>query len=202
MVASLTMAFMAIPTMISLSYNAVKAVPDGYRFASLGLGISKEKTTFSIVRKSASTKLISAVILGMSRVIGETMAIMMIAGNATGKLNDSSFGGFIFSSVRTLASTIGLEVLENSGRYHESALYAIGMFLFILVFIINIVILIIANFDKFKTKLQVRNQSKMLAKMHSYETRYADYQLTKMVNLKTTDKIVKKTYSGTFIILM
>ncbi|PPJ44373.1 phosphate ABC transporter permease, partial [Rhizobium sp. KAs_5_22] len=77
MVASFTMAFMAIPTMISLSYNAFQAVPEVYRFSSLGLGVSKEKTTFSIVRKSATPKIITAVIMGMSRVIGETMAIMM-----------------------------------------------------------------------------------------------------------------------------
>ncbi|MBY7704103.1 ABC transporter permease subunit [Vibrio harveyi] len=83
MVASLTMAFMAIPIMVSLSYDAIQQVPASYRDSSLALGISKEKTTFLIVRKSATPKIISAVILGMARVIGETMAIMMIAGNAT-----------------------------------------------------------------------------------------------------------------------
>lgn len=83
MVASLTMAFMAIPIMINLSYDAIKSVPFIYRDASLALGISKEKTTFNIIRKSATPKIISAVILGMARVIGETMAIMMIAGNST-----------------------------------------------------------------------------------------------------------------------
>ncbi|SYV95571.1 Phosphate transport system permease protein pstC, partial [Mycoplasma putrefaciens] len=83
MVAAITMAFMAIPIMVSLSYDAIQQVPIGYRDSSLALGISKEKTTFSIVRKSATPKIISAVILGMARVIGETMAIMMVAGNAT-----------------------------------------------------------------------------------------------------------------------
>ncbi|KAF5295763.1 hypothetical protein FQA39_LY12936 [Lamprigera yunnana] len=77
MVAATTMAFMAIPTMVSLSYNAVRSVPEGYRMAALGLGIT--------------------VIMGMARVIGETMAIMMIAGNSTGGLNTSDgLGGFYF----------------------------------------------------------------------------------------------------------
>lgn len=202
MVAGFTMAFMAIPTMISLSYNAVRAVPDGYRFGSLGLGISKEKTTFSIVRKSARTKLVSATILGMSRVLGETMAIMMIAGNATGNLNGTGFGAFIFSSIRTLSSTIGLEILENSGKAHESALYAIGMFLFILVFIINIVILLIVNFESYKTKLKTKKYPRLKLKIQSRNVNYQDYQLTKMVNLKTQDKALKKTYSFTFLLLM
>ncbi|AXK51338.1 phosphate ABC transporter permease PstA [Spiroplasma alleghenense] len=148
MTAGFTLAFMALPTMITLSINAIDSVPDGYRFASLGLGLSKEYTTFKVVRRSARPRIIGAIITGMARIIGETMAVILIAGNSTIGLNTSDgFLGFIFSSVRTLAGTIGLEMLENHGSIHESALYAIGLILFILVIIINLSIIVITNFN-------------------------------------------------------
>ncbi|WP_051350827.1 phosphate ABC transporter permease PstA [[Acholeplasma] multilocale] len=209
MVAGLTMAFMAVPTMVSLSYNAVQAVPEGYRFASLGLGISKEKTTFSIIRKSASAKIISAVIMGMARVIGETMAIMMIAGNSTGGfVTDSGLGGFLFSSIRTLAATIGLEMLENKGDVHEAALYAIGLFLFLMVFIINITILIISNYDAWKrTRKATREEARFKAgeekaKSKKEKVRYESYDLVQMVNNKSDNKIFKNMYSSILLACM
>ncbi|AUF83411.1 phosphate ABC transporter permease [Mesoplasma syrphidae] len=208
MVAGLTMAFMAIPTMVSLSYNAVQAVPEGYRFGSLGLGISKEKTTFSIVRKSAWAKIISAIIMGMSRVIGETMAIMMIAGNSTGGFNTTDgIIGFLFSSIRTLAATIGLEMLENKGQLHESALYAIGLFLFILVFVINLSILIISNIDNWKRNRRAKQEEKMVAagktsKAYRNYRKYSSYELIEIVNNRSENKICKKMYSGSLMIAM
>ncbi|KAF5299523.1 hypothetical protein FQR65_LT19508 [Abscondita terminalis] len=126
MTASVTLAFMALPTMLTLSINAVAAVPESYRFAALGLGMTKERTTFGVVIKAATPKIIAAVIAGMARVIGETMAVILIAGNSTAGLNtNGGFFDFIFSSIRTLAGTIGLEMLENHGPEHESSLYAI-----------------------------------------------------------------------------
>jgi phosphate transport system permease protein len=151
--AAFTLSFMAMPTMISLSYDALQSVPESYRFASLGLGITKEQTTFTVVRKTATPKIISAVIMGMARVIGETMAVILISGNsAAGLETDQGFLGFIFSSIKTLAGTIGLEMLENAGSYHESALYAIGLMLFVVVTIINLTILLLSNFDKYKRR--------------------------------------------------
>lgn len=142
MTAAFTLAFMALPTMMALTIDAIESVPDGYRFASLGLGVTKEKTTFNVILKSAAPKIITAIIAGMARIIGETMAVIMISGGNASPLNThEGFGGFIFSSMRTLAGTIGLEMLENSGNIHESALYAIGLVLFFLVIIINLVIL-------------------------------------------------------------
>lgn len=208
MVAAFTMTFMAIPTMVSLSYNAVQAVPEGYRLASLGLGVSKEKTTFSVVRKSATTKIISAVIMGMSRIVGETMAIMMIAGNATGGfVTDSGLGGFLFSSIRTLAGTIGIEMLENAGSEHESALYAIGLVLFVLVFIINISIMIISNLDVWKQKHKIRVEERNLIKgktrkLNIKGKKYNSYELVSLVKHGTSDKLGKKMYSSIALLFM
>ncbi|WP_198511469.1 phosphate ABC transporter permease PstA [Williamsoniiplasma somnilux] len=207
MVASFTMAFMAIPTMISLSYNAFQAVPEVYRFSSLGLGVSKEKTTFSIVRKSATPKIITAVIMGMSRVIGETMAIMMIAGNATGGFNtDSGLAGFLFSSIRTLAGTIGIEMQENAGTDHQSALFAIGLVLFILVFIINISILVVSNLETAKRKRLVSREEKNIAKsvlITSSNTKaYTNYELLTLVKKGTANKWSKNLYSTFTMFLM
>ncbi|ATQ35390.1 phosphate ABC transporter permease [Mesoplasma entomophilum] len=207
MVASVTMTFMAAPTMISLSYNAVQSVPEGYRLGSLGLGISKEKTTFKIIRKSASAKIISAIILGMARVIGETMAIMMIAGNSTGGfITNSGISGFLFSSIRTLAATIGLEMTENSGSTHQSALYAIGLILFLLVFIINIVILFMSNVDNIKYSRRIKREEKInkdsSRKIKAPKYVYDKRMLGMMVHNRTENKFFKKTYSSIMLMLM
>ncbi|WP_031542015.1 phosphate ABC transporter permease PstA [Mesoplasma photuris] len=209
MVASFTMAFMAVPTMISLSFNAVQAVPESYRLGSLSLGISKEKTTFSIIRKTAGPKIISAVIMGMARVIGETMAIMMIAGNATGGfVTDGGFTGFLFSSIRTLASTIGLEMMENGGPAHESALYAIGLILFVLVFIINLSILLVSNYSTWKRTQLIKRDEKRKEKgtekalIGANDKIYKPYQLVSMVNNRSENKFFKSMYSNTLIFFM
>ncbi|AVN58842.1 phosphate ABC transporter permease PstA [Mesoplasma florum] len=207
MVASMTMTFMAAPTMISLSYNAVQSVPEGYRLGSLGLGISKEQTTFKIIRKSASAKIISAIILGMARVIGETMAIMMIAGNSTGGfITNSGISGFLFSSIRTLAATIGLEMTENSGSTHQSALYAIGLILFLLVFIINIVILFMSNVDNIKYSRRIKREEKLNSnssrKIKTPKYVYDKRMLGMMVHNRTENKFFKKTYSAVMLFLM
>jgi phosphate transport system permease protein len=160
MTAAITLAFMALPTMMSLTIDAIESVPDGYRFASLGLGVTREKTTFNVIFKTALPKIISAIIIGIARIIGETMAVIMIAGGSAAGLNaNSGLGGFLFSSVRTLAGTIGLEMLENSGSTHESALYAIGFILFGLVIIINLFVLAVSHQRKNKiVKRKIRGR--------------------------------------------
>lgn len=202
--ASLTMTLMAIPTMISLSYNAIKSVPDYYRMGSIGLGVSKEKTAFTIVIRSIIPKIVSAVILGMSRVIGETMAIMMIAGNSSGKFNTSSLGSFLFSSISTLSSTIGLEISETSSPEHRAALFAIAMFLFLLVFIINLSILLISHIGiqskskRFFRQANRKNMENILTPMRNYN----DDDIKQMVRLKVQNKWAKKTYSIVMLLLM
>ncbi|KAF0851225.1 phosphate ABC transporter permease PstA [Spiroplasma poulsonii] len=169
LVTSITLAFMGLPIMISLSINALENVPDSYRFGSLALGLSKTHTTYRIVLRSAWFKIITAIMMGVARIIGETMAVMMIAGNAPDGLKvGNGFLNFIFSSIATLASTIGLEMLENSGPMYESALYAIGLVLFIIVCIINIFIISSQAFNKRKRNYHTRKTTKSLRLSKSY----------------------------------
>ncbi len=205
MTASITLAFMALPTMITLSINAIESVPDSHRFASLGLGLTKEKTTFGVVLTSAMPKIITAIITGVARIIGETMAVILIAGNSTQGLNTTGgFLDFIFSSIRTLAGTIGLEMLENNGSHHEAALYAIGLVLFFLVIIINLLILAIGNFNKRKRKSirEIKRKNKMRTKNTQTSNIYDSYKLTLLVKSCTDKRIKKKVYSSTMKFFM
>ncbi len=157
---SLILAFMAIPIMMSLSINAIDAIPDTYRFNSMALGTTKAVTTFRVVYKAAKVKIIAAIIMGIARMVGETMAVLMICGNNVNGPNlKSGFLGFIFSTVASLASTIGIQMLDNTGKLHESALYTIGMVLFILVIIINIIVLLVTNYNTNKHKKKPRTIS-------------------------------------------
>ncbi|WP_425377614.1 phosphate ABC transporter permease PstA [Spiroplasma endosymbiont of Polydrusus pterygomalis] len=169
LVTSITLVFMALPIMISLSINALENVPASYRFGSLALGLSKTHTTYWIVLRSAWFKIITAIMMGVARIIGETMAVMMIAGNAPDGLKlGNGFINFIFSSIATLASTIGLEMLENYGPMHESALYAIGLVLFIIVCVINIFIISSQAFHNRKRNYHTRKTTKDLRLSKSY----------------------------------
>ncbi|AGR42378.1 phosphate ABC transporter permease PstA [Spiroplasma diminutum] len=195
MTASFTLAFMALPTMISLSINAIEAVPEGHRYASLGLGMTKEKTTFGVVLVSAMPKIITAIITGVARIIGETMAVILIAGNSTKGLNTGDgFFGFIFSSIRTLAGTIGLEMLENHGNIHESALYAIGMVLFIIVIFINLLIIAVGNINNNKTK-SIKNIKHKKVKSRSNNYEYESHSLNILVQTYTEKRFAKKVNS-------
>jgi len=203
--AAFTLSFMAMPTMISLSYDALQSVPESYRFASLGLGITKEQTTFTVVRKTATPKIISAVIMGMARVIGETMAVILISGNsAAGLETDQGFLGFIFSSIKTLAGTIGLEMLENAGSYHESALYAIGLMLFVVVTIINLTILLLSNFDKYKRRWAFKRATRQ-GKNHQEINDvmvYNENELNYYVKLKASSRTTQRFMSQIALFLM
>ncbi|QHX35786.1 phosphate ABC transporter permease [Spiroplasma sp. TIUS-1] len=202
MTASTTLAFMALPTMITLSINAIESVPESYRFASIGLGISKERTTHKIVLKSAMPKIIGAIIMGMARIIGETMAVILIAGNSTSGLNTSDgFLGFIFSSIRTLSGTIGLEMLENGGSTHQSALYAIGLVLFFLVIVINLVILGISGSGKKKAIKANRNPSKHY-KYKNIESKggIEDAKLSTLIRAVTDNRAFRKFESFVFLV--
>lgn len=159
MTASVTLAVMALPTMMTLSIDAIESISDGYRFASLGLGVTKEKTTFNVILKAASPKIVTAIITGMSRIVGETMAVILIAGNSpSGLVYNHGATSFFFSQINTLSSTIGIEMLENSGSMHESALYAIGLVLFFIVIIINLGIMGFSKQKKYKKLKKAKNK--------------------------------------------
>ncbi|HIS30579.1 MAG TPA: phosphate ABC transporter permease subunit PstC [Candidatus Limivivens intestinipullorum] len=131
----IVLTIMVLPTIVSLSEAAIKAVPKSYREASLGLGASKMQTIFKVVVPAAKSGILSAAVLGIGRAIGETMAVMMIAGNPTQGLPDS-----IWSMVRPLTTNIAMEMSYSSGRQQEM-LFATGVILFVFIMIVNLTLI-------------------------------------------------------------
>lgn len=131
----IVLTIMILPTIVSLSEAAIRAVPKSYREASLGLGASKTQTIFSAVLPAAKSGILSAVVLGLGRAIGETMAVMMIAGNPTQGLPKS-----IWSMVRPLTTNIAMEMSYASGRQTEM-LFATGVVLFVFIIIVNLTLI-------------------------------------------------------------
>jgi len=129
--ASIILGIMILPTIISISIDALNAVPDPYRDGSLALGATRWQTVRRVVLPAASSGIITAVILGMGRAIGETMAVIMVAGNAL------QVPTSILDPVRTLTSNIALELGYAAGR-HREALFATGIVLFIIIMILNL----------------------------------------------------------------
>ncbi|PRX25116.1 phosphate ABC transporter membrane protein 1 (PhoT family) [Orenia metallireducens] len=131
---SVLLGIMALPTIISISEDAINAVPDDYKKASLALGATEWQTLVKVTIPAALSGIIAAVMLGMGRAIGETMAVLMATGNAP------AFPKSIFSAVRTLTATIGIELGEVAyNTTHYYSLFAVGLVLFVMTFLINIV---------------------------------------------------------------
>lgn len=129
----IVLTIMILPTIVSLSESAIKAVPRSYTEASLGLGSSKIQTIFKAIIPAAKSGILSAAVLGVGRAIGETMAVMMIAGNPTAGLPDS-----IWSMVRPLTTNIAMEMSYASGRQAEM-LFATGVVLFVFIMCVNLI---------------------------------------------------------------
>ncbi|MBM4295598.1 MAG: phosphate ABC transporter permease subunit PstC [Deltaproteobacteria bacterium] len=128
---SLILGIMILPTVISISIDALTAVPQLYREGSIALGATRWQTVRRVVLPAASSGIITAIILGMGRAVGETMAVIMVAGNAL-KLPTS-----VLAPVRTLTSNIALELGYAAGR-HREALFATGIVLFVIIMILNL----------------------------------------------------------------
>jgi len=130
---SIMLAFMAMPTIVSIIEDAIVSVPKSYREGSLALGATHWQTIYRVILPAASSGVLAAIMLGIGRVIGETMAVLMITGNA------AVMPTSILQPVRTLTATIAAEMGEAvSGSSHYYALFAIGIILFVISFIINI----------------------------------------------------------------
>ncbi|MCI8646149.1 MAG: phosphate ABC transporter permease subunit PstC [Firmicutes bacterium] len=121
---------MILPTIVSMSENAIRAVPLEFREASLALGADRRETITKVLVPAAKSGIFSSVILAMGRAVGETMAVLLITGNVpkvpTGPLDPAA----------TLTGTIAME-MSYAGPEHQSALFAIGIVLFILIVILN-----------------------------------------------------------------
>ncbi len=132
LLASLILGLMALPTIASLAEDALTAVPKSYREASLAMGASRWQTMWRVTFPAAFSGIIGAVILGMGRAIGETMAVLMLSGNA------AQMVGSFLKPVRTLTATIALEMAETPfGSEHYHALFGIGAVLLIITLAMN-----------------------------------------------------------------
>jgi phosphate transport system permease protein len=144
--ASIMLAFMVIPIIASISEDAISSVPLSLKEASYALGATRWQTIFHITIPAALSGIWTAIILGISRVIGETMVVLMVAGGAA--LMPHSF----FDPVRPLTSNIAAEMAEAEvGGIHYNALFAIGIILFIITFIFNLIADYLSNKYKFKS---------------------------------------------------
>jgi phosphate transport system permease protein len=127
---SLILGFMILPTIISISEDSLKALPPSYKAGALALGATHWQTIWRVLIPAARSGIVASVILGMGRAIGETMAMIMILGNAV-KMPTS-----FLDSARTLTTNIGIEMGYASGD-HREALFATGIVLFFIIMILN-----------------------------------------------------------------
>lgn len=130
------LALIATPTIVSITEDALNTVPNSYREASLALGSTRWQTIWGVTVPAAKSGILTAVMLGVGRSIGETMAVMMVTGNAP-VLPQSL--NFFFTPVRTMTATIASEMGEvANGSEHYQVLFFIGIFLFVVSFAVNL----------------------------------------------------------------
>lgn len=133
---ALVLAYMSLPTIISVAEDALDAVPKSYRDAGLAMGATQWQTIWRVVVPAARSGILMALMLGMGRAIGETMAVMMVTGNAPRMPLELDA---IFRPVRTMTATIAAEMGEvASGSTHYHVLFGIALILFVLVFLITL----------------------------------------------------------------
>lgn len=129
----LILALMSVPIIVSIGEDALKAVPDSYREAALALGATKWQAVYRVLLPAAKNGLLAAVLLGIGRAVGETMAVLM----ATGHSIQIPHG--VLDSVRTLTATIAAELGEAAvGSDHYQVLFIIGILLFTITFVVNL----------------------------------------------------------------
>jgi phosphate transport system permease protein len=131
--AGVILGLMAAPIMTTIAEDALKAVPDDFRQAAEAMGATRWQVIFKVVLPAAKSGLVSAILLGVGRGFGETMAVLMASGHAI------NIPSSVFDSVRALTATIAAELGETAvGSEHYGALFTLGIFLFLITFIINL----------------------------------------------------------------
>ena len=135
---SVILGFMILPTIISISEDSLRALPPSYKAGGLALGATHWQTIWRVLVPAAKSGIVASIILGMGRAIGETMAMIMILGNAV-KI-PSSF----LDSARTLTTNIGIEMGYASGD-HRQALFATGVILFLIIMILNSLAIVLSR---------------------------------------------------------
>lgn len=129
---AIILAIMILPTIVSLSENSISAVPKEFKEASLALGANKMETIIRVLIPAAKSGILSSIILGMGRAIGETMAVLLITGNM------AKMPGSILDPVATLTGTIAME-MGYATPTHQQALFAVGIILFVIIMLLNII---------------------------------------------------------------
>lgn len=127
------LALMSVPIIVSIGEDALKAVPDSYREAALALGVTRWQLVYRVLLPAAKNGLLAAVLLGVGRAVGETMAVLMATGHAV------TIPTSLMDSVRTLTATIAAELGEAPvGSHHYQVLFIIGILLFTITFVVNL----------------------------------------------------------------
>lgn len=130
---ALLLALMSVPIIVSIGEDALKAVPDSYREAALAMGATRWQIVHRVLLPAAKNGLLAAVLLGVGRAVGETMAVLMATGHAV------NIPHSVFDPVRTLTATIAAELGEASvGSDHYQVLFIIGILLFSITFVVNL----------------------------------------------------------------
>ncbi|WP_281391317.1 phosphate ABC transporter permease subunit PstC [Alkalicella caledoniensis] len=136
------LSIMILPTIINISEDAIRSIPKEYKEGALALGASKWQTIYKVVVPAAKSGIITSIILGMGRALGETMAVIMVVGN-TVLIPELGWKG-LFSPVRSMTGNIAIE-MGYAGPEHRQALFATGIVLFIFIMILNSVTTVIAK---------------------------------------------------------
>ena len=160
MAVAIILSIMVLPTIISISVDAIQAVPREYKEGALALGASQIQTIFRVILPAAKQGIIAGVVLGAGRAIGETMAVVLVAGNRPAIPQvalDPSLGigsfftnigltitGWLGSPVRTLTANVAMEMSYASGL-HQEALFATGVVLFIFIMILNLIVRLVVR---------------------------------------------------------
>jgi phosphate transport system permease protein len=140
---SILLGIMAIPTITSVAEDAISCVPREYKEGSLAMGATHWQTINKVIVPSAMSGITAAIILGMGRAIGETMAVMMVCGNPAGGLIPQPIIN-VFTPIKTLTATLGIEMGEvASGSDHFSALFGLALILLIITLVVNILATVI-----------------------------------------------------------
>jgi phosphate transport system permease protein len=129
---AIILAIMILPTIVSMSENAISSVPSEYKEASLALGANKRQTITGVLIPAAKSGILASIILGMGRAIGVSMAVLLITGNVA--LPPKS----LLDPVATLTGTIALE-MGYADTSHRQALFAVGIILFLIIMLLNAV---------------------------------------------------------------
>jgi phosphate transport system permease protein len=138
--ASIVLAVMILPTVTNIAEDAIRAVPKEYKEGSLALGSTHWQTIVHVILPAARSGIVAAIILGIGRALGETMAMIMVIGNSIGMpspLVESNPLSIFLSQARTLTGNIAVEIAYSTG-VHRSAIFATGVILFLMIILVNI----------------------------------------------------------------